>query len=127
MQPETASTTDLLGLLASIESDLAARATDAKIRRALTAIADRTMCVSRRLESVSRSEYKEWMGDVLRRPKSDLIHRFSRLLGEERIYLIGENREYASSPEAFLRLLQRVVADFANFTDDTTRGKRCKR
>ena len=127
MLPENAGVVDLVEYLAEFNSGLAKRTKDAKTAMALNAVASRASRVARRLGKVRRTEYRAWIADLSRRPKNDLIRRFSTLLGDERVYIIGKDlSEHTSTTEAFLRLLQRIVLDFANFTEQKPRGNHAR-
>ena len=66
-----ASTTDLLNLLASIETDLAKRATDSRIKRVLVANARRASSVAQRLAKPNAHDWRAYLEAVLDHDESE--------------------------------------------------------
>jgi hypothetical protein len=109
MRAKTIRVVDSLALLVSIERGLAERpGVDPKTRGVLTANAEQAARFVQRLTAPTTDAYRDFLKAVAERPKRDPVRKF----------LLGEDGSYTVKSTTFLRLMLRIVTEFAEFQGD---------
>jgi hypothetical protein len=105
--PDKATLADHLGLLESIETDLAKRATDPAIKKVLTANAQRAARIAQRLAEPTAESWLAYLEDVMERNDGDPAKDF--------LYISAAG--YETESVTFLEIMTRVVLEHAEFTE----------
>ncbi len=100
--PEKATIGDLLGLLESIQTGLATRATDPKTKRTLAAIARRSAQIAQRLAKPTAQSWQGFLDVVLGRDDGDQVKEF----------LFGGDSGYEIESISFLEIMRKTVLEF---------------
>ena len=114
MRPDSASATDLLNLLASIENNVAKRAMDSKIKHVLTANARRATLIADRLTAPTVHDWRAYLETVVVRDDRDPAKDF----------LYGADCSYKTESVSFAGVLTTIVREFLEFTEETCKSKR---
>lgn len=112
MHPETATAPELLSFLGTLQSGLAARASDPKIKRTLTTIARRAARVAQRLAKPTARSWRAFLDDVEQRADGDQVKGF----------LYG-NFECQTESVLFLSVMTKIALEHAQFQEQNI----CKR
>jgi hypothetical protein len=107
--PEKATLCDLLGLLESIQTNLAARASDPRTKRTLAAIARRSARIAQRLAKPTADSWCAYLEAVVNRTDEDLVKDF----------LFG-SFSCQSDSVGFLEIMSKIVVEHAEFREVKT-------